>query len=593
MANGFGSLYVGASGLQSAQNALNTTSNNLANVNTTGYVRQQVLHTDRNYITSGTAASISPQQSGLGVKIGDVIHARDIFLDKAYRTEAGRQAFYAATAEAVNEVYTFYQELEGEAFQDSLQDLWTSFQELSKDPSDSVNQNLVVQKAGLFVSRANAVYDGLKAYQSNINQQISDDIDRINELGQRIYELNIAIKQVESGNTETAMTLRDERDNCLDELATFADITYKEDAEGLVKVSLEGMEFVNAAGCYEMGKLVDDITKFVTPYWPHTSEPAKEQYDEVYTYTTEISSELSTDVGELKALILARGDRNATYQDVVGLTQDEYNKSTAEHIATGMSVMLNAEAGLDQLFRGIVTAINDLLCPNTEASNVLDFTAADANGNLTLTDVNGTTYTVTADTLFLDAENCSVGVDGKLPPTELFVRVGTERYTEITVENADGTTSSYYLYNEEDPNKTSKQYTIDSVTVNHTLMEQETLFPHLTQDGQVNYALAENLAKLWDIEGLTLDPNDTNKVTYMDYYSNMIGSFGTLGSVYESTASSLSGTVTTVLNQRAQVIGVSSDEELTKMIKYQNAYNASSRFINVINEMIEHLVTTL
>ena len=124
-------------------------------------------------------------------------------------------------------------------------------------------------------------------------------------------------------------------------------------------------------------------------------------------------------------------------------------------------------------------------------------------------------------------------------------------------------------------------------------MEQETRFPHLMQDGQVNYALAEQLAALWDKEGLTIDPNDTNKVSYMDYYSNMIGSYGTLGSVYESTSSSLSGTVTAILNQRAQVIGVSSDEELTKMIKYQNAYNASSRFINVINEMVEHLITTL
>ena len=592
MANGFGSLYVGSSGLQSAQNALNTTSNNLANVNTTGYVRQQVLHTDRNYNTVDTSAAISYQQSGLGVKIGDVIHARDIFLDKSYRTEAGRQAFYAATAEAVNEVYTFYQELEGEAFQDSLQDLWTSFQELSKDPSDSVNQNLVVQKASLFVSRASAVYSGLRGYQTNINQQISDDIDRINELGQRIYELNLEIKQVEAGHMETAMTLRDERDNCLDELATFAEITYKEDSEGIVKVSLEGMEFVNEAGCYEMGKLVDDITEFVTPYWPHTSEPAKEQYDEVYTYTTEISSEMSTDIGELKALILARGDRTANYNDVVGLTRDEYNKSTAEHIGTGMSVMLNAEAGLDQLFHGIVTAINDLLCPNTEASNVLDFTGS-ADGTVTLTDVNGTEYKISENTLLLDAENCSVGIDGELPPTELFVRIGTERYTEITVDNGDGTTSSYYLYNEEDPTDTATQYTIISVSINHTLMEQETKFPHLKQDGQVNYALAEELAALWDIEGLTIDPNDTNKVNYMDYYSNMIGAYGTLGSVYESTSSSLSGTVTSILNQRAQVIGVSSDEELTKMIKYQNAYNASSRFINVINEMIEHLVTTL
>ena len=126
MANGFGSLYVGAAGLQSSQVALNVTANNFANVNTTGYVRQQVIHTDRNYVTFNTTASISNQQSGLGVKIGDVVHARDVFLDKLYRTASGRQAFYAATYEAVEEVYTFYQELEGEAFQDSMEDFWTA-----------------------------------------------------------------------------------------------------------------------------------------------------------------------------------------------------------------------------------------------------------------------------------------------------------------------------------------------------------------------------------------------------------------------------------------------------------------------------------
>ena len=43
MANGMGSLYIGSSGLRTSQNALNTTANNLANVDTTGYVRQQVI----------------------------------------------------------------------------------------------------------------------------------------------------------------------------------------------------------------------------------------------------------------------------------------------------------------------------------------------------------------------------------------------------------------------------------------------------------------------------------------------------------------------------------------------------------------------
>ena len=46
-------------------------------------------------------------------------------------------------------------------------------------------------------------------------------------------------------------------------------------------------------------------------------------------------------------------------------------------------------------------------------------------------------------------------------------------------------------------------------------------------------------------------------------------------------------------NARQQVVGVSSDEELSNMIRFQNAYNASSRYINVISEMLEHIISTL
>lgn len=600
MANGFGSLYIGASGLQNSQNALNTTSNNLANVNTKGYVRQQVLQVDRNYTTFNTTASISQQQSGLGMKIGDVVHARDVFLDKSYRTASGRQAYYAATYEAVDEVYTFYQELQGQAFQTTLEDFWTAFQEWAKAPDDSVQQNLVIQKANLFLSRSNAVYTGLSDYQSTINVQISDDIDRINELGKTILKLNQEIQKVESGDVETAMTLRDERDNALDELSSYVDITYKENSDGIVKVSVEGVEFVDEARCYEMGKNRDEITGFVTPYWTHLSDVENGDYDNVFSFTTPISSDRNNDLGELKALILARGDRKATYKDIVGLTSDEYNRSTADSIATGMSVMLQAQAQLDQLVHGLITAINDALCPNTTLGELTGNTTS-----LTGTDENGNTVTITSDMKVLDTKNCSTGSDKQIPPQELFTRRGVDRYTKVSVEqkdangntvtDANGNTvyDTYYVYNEESAKDAAKQYTLGGVTVNDKLVEQESLLAHLSQNGEVNYKLANQIAGLWDGEYLTLDPDDTNKVTFIDYYNNMVGAFGTIGSVYESTSTSLSGTVTSVDNQRAQVMGVSSDEELTKMIKFQNAYNASSRFINVVNEMIESMITQL
>jgi flagellar hook-associated protein 1 FlgK len=73
----------------------------------------------------------------------------------------------------------------------------------------------------------------------------------------------------------------------------------------------------------------------------------------------------------------------------------------------------------------------------------------------------------------------------------------------------------------------------------------------------------------------------------------MVGELATLGSVYSTTSESLQNTTDTIDTNRQAVIGVSSDEELTNMIKYQAAYNAASRYINVVSEMIDYLLSSL
>ncbi|MDD6056885.1 MAG: flagellar hook-associated protein FlgK [Clostridiales bacterium] len=586
MANGFGTLFIGVAGLQSSQNALNITANNMANVDTAGYVRQQVLFEDRNYITLNTTTAISHQQSGLGVKIGDVVHSRDIFLDRSYRTESGRQAFYQATYEATREVETYFQEMEGQVFQGALEDFWVSFQELSKAPDDSVNQNLVIQKAQLFLSRANAVYSGLQSYQYNMNTQIRDDVDRINEIGKAINELNLNIQKIEAGKLETAMTLRDARDQLLDELSALVNISYSETVDGVVKVSIEGTEFVDEVRYYPLELQVDKLTGFATPYWSHLSDVERGKYTYLFHFNTDISAENKNDMGKLKAQILARGDHIATYRDVEGMDRTTFNDTT------GMSVMLKAEAELDQMIHGIVTAINDILAPNVEAKEVLNLAPGATTMDVTLED--GTIKTVDVTSKILDEKNCCVGASGELPPQELFTRIGTPRYTKATFTDNAGVLQTIYLYNEEDPSDSTMQYTLTSLQVNEALIQRETELPHLTIGNMtVDYSLAEHLASVWDENRLTLNPNDTKGCSFKGYYKSMIGELATYGNVYGATADTLKGTVASIDNQRQQVIGVSSDEELTSMIKYQNAYNASSRFINVVDEMIEHLIMRL
>ncbi|MBQ7677086.1 MAG: flagellar hook-associated protein FlgK [Lachnospiraceae bacterium] len=595
MANGFGSLYVGASGLQSAQNGLNVIANNLSNVDTEGYVRQQVIFEDRTYLDTKLRASVSKQQTGLGVAIGDVIHARDQFLDRAYRTENGRQAFYAANFEAATEVETLLNESNGSlgaSFATAISDFYDAFSEFSKSPADPVNLNLIAQKADLFLTRAQGVYDGLTTYQKNINTKIRDDIDRINELGKTIYDLNWRIQQVEAGGVETAMNLRDARDQALDELSHLANISYSETYDGIVKVKLEGTDFVIESRAYEIGMKEDMITGFVMPYWDQLSDPRNGDYYRVFdVYNADPTR--NTDIGEVKALLLIRGDEYADYMDIDGMSDYAYEKTIAK------SIMLNTEAELDTMAHDMILAINDLLSPTVEFG---DSQIAKSLGqeSISVKDAFGNDLTITKDMKIFNEQIACVGNDGQMPPRELFTRVGCERYTSYYYTDPN-TNEKYtiYVYNEEDPKDPSTCYTLLSTNVNAEIAEDPSLIAHrhanngptwMTDD--IAYDLGADIYALWESSDYTLNPSDKTPCGFAEFYAKLVGELADTGSVYRTTSESLTNTKATIESNRQAVVGVSSDEELTNMIKFQNAYNASSRYMTVISEMIETLLNT-
>ena len=82
-------------------------------------------------------------------------------------------------------------------------------------------------------------------------------------------------------------------------------------------------------------------------------------------------------------------------------------------------------------------------------------------------------------------------------------------------------------------------------------------------------------------------------MNYSDYYTGFMSSLSNTIGVYQGIAEGQEKLANSIDSSRAEVMGVSSDEELSNMIRYQNAYNASSRYINVVNEMLEHLLTSL
>ena len=568
-----GSLYIGASGLQTSQNALNTTAHNLSNIDTVGYTRQQVQLSNRSYLKlSVDPKSVNNKQTGLGVIYSRVKQVRDFFLDKTYRKESGRSMFYEVSTEVFEEMESQLGEMNGEAFQTTITDFWTAVQELAKDPASSVTQGLLVQKASEFVLRASTVYEGLASYQDNLNTQIKQQVDKINSYGKQLLVLNDKIRAVEAGGIEHANDLRDARNQILDELAELADISYGEDYFGSVYVQIEGVDFVKGDSYYEIALDENASTGFYTPYWPQNAtyrilETGEREYiidgAEVFNFSREISSDLNTDIGGLKAMLLARGDHRADYTDIEG-----------DYDSISQSILMNVQAEFDQLIHNVVTKVNGILA---EAAGV-------QKGNLTLAD----------GTVLEGVSYCEADKDGYMrradgSPIQLFDKATTEQYRKVTGDD----NKEYWVYNEEDSAEGSSLYTIKNLEIAQDLMQSPSMLGFRLADGSEDKKTAEALKAAFTEESYTLNPNVKKKTTFVDYYSDLVAQIGNSGYVSRSIYENQQTTVEATGSAREQVIGVSSDEELSNMIKFQNAYNASSRYINVIDEMLEHIINTL
>ncbi len=570
------SLYIGVSGLGASQNSLNTTAHNLANIDTKGYVRQQVLQADRTYLNWGVT-HLSTLQTGLGTEISTVRQVRDMFLDKAYRQEIGRQGFYEVQSEAVQEIETMFGEMEGVAFQNDLSDLWTNLQELSKTPELIEARASLVQNAESFLERAEVIQRQLKEYQVNLNTQIVDKVDRINEIAEQIDSLNDKISRYESNGLEHANDLRDERNSLLDELGQIISITYSENTKGVVSVSAEGVPLVSETNYFKMGTAkVSESSGLLKPVWLSYNNM------DVFNLDRPASSADNTDIGSLKGLLVTRGSGEADYTDLLQSSED-FNKTI------NTSVIMTIQAQFDQLIHGVVTAINNVFSPNKE---------------ITLSD--GTTITV------LDEENAPVGMDDDRTMGEaLFNRKTMDRYETVNVEvnvldedgnpvlDAGGNPVTEIItvrkYNEEDPDDPYSLFSLGQIEINSKIKNNYSVMPlsSNSQHGEIDAKAAEALGSIWKQPFATLSPNTLTMNTFKDYYTAFIGEIGTRGQELDSISSDQATLVGNIDDERQQVAGVSSDEELTNLIKYQHAYNASSRYITVIDQMLEHLISTL
>ena len=186
-------------------------------------------------------------------------------------------------------------------------------------------------------------------------------------------------------------------------------------------------------------------------------------------------------------------------------------------------------------------------------------------------------------------QNDDATQDAPASPIVLFEKIGAESYVYDEqqgkwVESAPDESKNGYK---------GSLFSIANIQVNKDLIQVPTKLGFRKEDGEEDLETMEKLKEVFTAETNTLNPNVKKKTNFVDYYGDLVAQVANSGSVYQGIMANQQATVNATFSAREQVIGVSSDDELTFMIKYQNAYNASSRYINVISEMLAHIISTL
>jgi len=514
---GIASLISASSGLYVSQKGLQVTGQNISNVNTTGYTRQQVTIQEKRCINVGT----SSMQIGTGADVDEIRQIRDQFLDTSYRTEFGRYNFYEQQYNAITEIENIFASDSEEGFGSTLSNYWSSLNELSKNPEGLETRATLVQNAVLLVSEANKISEQLYDYQTNLNTKIKETINNINGIAKEIYNLNGKISLNEMSG-DHANDYRDQRNKLVDELSGLIQISYKEKSDGKLEILAEGYPLVSSSSISKMEYAqVSSMSPLIKAVW-------QESKRDVINTDKVIDSISGNDSGQLKSLMYLRGE-------------EEANWTTPEADMKNFTIP-KIQKQFDTLVHNIVTMINDIIAPQSG--------------------VGGPT-----------------GLDGS-QNIEIFSRKNVERY------DASGN------YIPEDPLDPKTLYTSRNIKINPKIVTDYNKICLSSNGDYGDNSVVEQIISKWDEEVITLNDGEL-ELNYNDYYSQFITQIGTKGNEAIQYAENQEVLVNQIENKRNEIAGVSIDEEMTNIMKYQHAYNASAKVVTMIDGMLDTIINRM
>lgn len=232
------------SALQAAQQAMDITSHNIANANTEGYSRQDIVLAAR----PGGAATMAGKGNtpGMGVDVLAYRRVRQVFVDTQLSTQLGIQEDAQAQANGLEQIEGVFPEPSDQGLQNLINRYFQSWHDLAGAPTDPAARKAVLLRGAALADTFRATSQQLTTIASQANGEITNELADVNSIAQKLQAVNQGIKDsLAVGGTPN--DLFDQRDLMLDKLAEYANVTVtKSDQTGALDVTFGGFALITS-----------------------------------------------------------------------------------------------------------------------------------------------------------------------------------------------------------------------------------------------------------------------------------------------------------------------------------------------------------
>ena len=556
--NIFSTLSSAKLGLLAQQLAIEVTGQNVANIETEGYSRQDVsfeANTPRGHIKYGGL-----HQLGTGVRIASIERAHDQFLFTQIMDEGDLTGSTEVKKEIFEQLEVLFNEGSGRSLNDALSLFFSSIHDLATNARGLPERVDLISKAEHLASTFNQTGSQLFTIQRNIDATIETEVIEINTLTTQIGKLNESIHANEPTSQYKANDLRDNRDRLVKELSKKIDIQLVQESDNQISLTLkDGTALV----------LKDQVFDLST-----SINANNESFNDVYIDTGSTTKNITSTIkgGELRGYLDMRDTEVESILDKMNILSgsfiQEFNSIHREGFgidgSSGLDLFTPLDVTVDHDADNKGTAVMSMTNASPTTVSVDEFEIAFTGSNeFTLnnltTNASSGTFTFTTGSTFNIKDGFAVAISG-------------------TAASGDKVTFSV----------SEDAASLMSVSSTITADGQKIAAGTTTNGDGGNALLMANLQNELVFNSVTWS-SESGSFTFDEYYNAVVSTIGIESFSAQAILRQQEGVMLQLNSRRESISGVSIDEEMIKMIKFQQAYNASARMISMVDEMLDTL----